>query len=145
MSDKSIHVPEGMLKAALKAQDSSRSEGHTIVAIEATLLWLDEILHERNVDFHRAILEAEKKRCPGNSEYGSVIARRVDFEYGVSFARNYIRDLFRVDSKTPNEVQDLLWRPRAEETELDRQLAHYDAAHDVDVIEAFRRGQKAGK
>jgi hypothetical protein len=106
MADKKIVVPEGMLKAAteavLEAQCGGRSpeEGprsipaREQISLEAALRWLDEILHERNPDFHRAILKREKERIPGDDGDLAIIARRVDFEYGVSFARNYIRDMF---------------------------------------------------
>lgn len=110
--------------------------------LEAALSWLDEILHERNVDFHRAILEAEKKRCPGNSEYGSVMARRVDFEYGVSFARNYIRDLFREpEPEVPEAVAKFMWN-KTPGTWPSPVGTHVDI-HNHQILEVYRLGQQS--
>lgn len=134
-----IVVPAGMLKAANEALRASSPSMRSLeeITLEAALRWLDEILYENNVDFHRAILEAEKKRCPGNDEYGSVIARRVDFEYGVSFARNYIRDLFLApESEVTEQVRDLLFPYSV--TEKGRTMDANER-----IAEAFRRGQKA--
>ena len=91
-----VNVPEGMV-AAVKNRYGSHGEWNVVERVadlEAALGWLEEILHERNVDFHRAILSGEQERFPGADEDLNIISRRVDFEYGVSFARNYIHNLF---------------------------------------------------
>lgn len=53
---------------------------------------LTAILLPSSVPFYRAIREAERKRYPGSETDPTVISLRVSFEYGASFARNYIID-----------------------------------------------------
>lgn len=58
--------------------------------IEAALEEMEsDLLDEANIDFHRAILKREQERYPDNVP--THLALRVAFEYGVSFARQYIR------------------------------------------------------
>lgn len=64
-------------------------------ALIAAVRWLrDKVLHPANAEFHRAILDAERERFQRFEQDGVALARRVDFEYGVSFARNYISSMF---------------------------------------------------
>jgi hypothetical protein len=92
MSDK-LKVPDGMLKAASDASDGFDPDGVILhLPLAAALGWLDNILHEGNVEFHRAILERGFARYPDTTAH---ITQRVAFEFGASFARNYIRQLFR--------------------------------------------------
>jgi hypothetical protein len=47
------------------------------------------------------------------------------------------------EPEVPEAVKDLLWKPKTHGTQLDSQLARYDEAHDIDILEAFRRGLKS--
>ena len=105
--DSKIVVPKGMLEESMRA---SLSAGLPIgpsteirIILEAALRWQEEKLSESNVEFHSSILAAERERFPGSDEEGSVVAQRVGFEYGVSFARHYIREMF-MGPETPKEV-----------------------------------------
>ena len=107
---KKYAVPGGMLTAATIAwQDHPASKGGraaVVAAIEAALAWQEnEILHAKNVDFHRAILEAEKERWPGPDTSLPIVQLRVSFEYGTSFARNYIASLYHAPE--PHPLEDL--------------------------------------
>ena len=119
MTDRHIKIPDEMLKAADRAIGKARREqedrqnvldwNHELwpndikqISIKAALLWLDEILHERNVDFHRAILTREWQRYPGEDRDAIATSHRVALEYGASFARNYVRDLF--EDKDTDEI-----------------------------------------
>lgn len=95
MADGKIIVPEAMRRAFGRGTQDADPEGYLAFhGLEQVILWLTDILHERNPEFHRAILKREKEYFPGDDGNLPVISRRVDFEYGVSFARNYIRDMF---------------------------------------------------
>lgn len=93
MGKTDIVVPDGMLKAAGAGSDGVDPCGFYLVTpLRKALEWLDTILHESNVDFHRAILKREAERYPeGTLTYQ---LQRVAFEFGASFARQYIRSLF---------------------------------------------------
>ena len=104
-------IPDEMLEIAnnefFKAASlnglPNRTDGERLgFALAAAVRWLrDDLLHERSVDFHRAILSAGRERFPGDDQDTAVIMRRVDLEYGVSFARNYIRRLFSIQKDEP--------------------------------------------
>ena len=99
-------IPDEMLEVAnnefFKAASlnglSNCTDGQRLgFALMAVVRWFsDTILHECNVDFHRAILAAERERFPGSDQDTAIIMRRVDFEYGVSFARHYLWRLFTI-------------------------------------------------
>ena len=106
---KRANIPKGMLDAATEvARDIKLSVLHqggreadalaqikaeliALPILEAAILWLDDVLHESNVDFHRAILKRGAERY---TEQNSGAFQRVAFEFGASFARQYIRSLF---------------------------------------------------
>lgn len=102
-NDSKIVVPYGMKNAAFGAVEYPHVNKEKLEQIEksleAALRWQKEKLSESNVEFHRAILAAERERFPGSDEEGSVVAQRVGFEYGISFARNYIREMFMGESQ----------------------------------------------
>jgi hypothetical protein len=103
-NDSKIVVPEGMLDVTCEFYPNDESFRNGMrKQLEAALRWQEEKLIESNVEFHRAILAAERERFPGSDEDSSVVAQRVGFEYGVSFARHYIREMF-MGSETPKEV-----------------------------------------
>jgi hypothetical protein len=107
-------IPDEMLEAASNEFFKAASlnglpnctDGQRLnFALVAAVRWfVHDILHECNVDFHRAILAAEQKRFPGSDQDTAVITRRIDFEYGVSFARRYIRGLFTVRATDPRQL-----------------------------------------
>ena len=88
MSDKNINVPQGMLDAA---NGTCTNEA----CIKAALRCLEDYVdNPTDTLFHRAILEAEEKRYPGDNKNLNIISYRVAFEYGVAFARGYISRMF---------------------------------------------------
>lgn len=94
MSEKRYTVPEGMLEAALQvAPGGSETWSDWLPrALEAALRWfVEDTLHESNVQFHQAILQRATERYPTHP------FERVAWEYGVSFARQYIAGLFAPD------------------------------------------------
>lgn len=100
MSTKKIRVPEGMRAAGYVAAVENRgrvfiepSVLHVMndAILEAALRWLDDILNEADTDFHRAILKRGAERYGDGPAHG---IQRVAFEFGCSFARQYIRSLF---------------------------------------------------
>jgi hypothetical protein len=110
-------IPDEMLEVANNAFFKAESltgqpkatDGERLgFALIESLRWLKDILHPRNVDFHRAILEAERKRFPGSDQDTQVIMRRVDFEYGVSFARNYLQRMFTSEPTKDERQADLI-------------------------------------
>ena len=109
MSQRKFQIPEALkerYRAAIIAflGNNPSALGYTQddvdeAALQGVLGWLDGILHESNIDFHRAILKWETERYPeGTLTYQ---LQRVAFEFGASFARQYIRSLFEV-----SEVKD---------------------------------------
>ena len=103
-----IAADEFFRAASMNGRPSCTDRERLEFVLVAVVRWLRyDILHERNVDFHQAILDAERKRFPGSDTDLSVIARRVDFEYGVSFARHYIRQLFEIQ-KREEEQKDII-------------------------------------
>lgn len=131
---KKIVVPEGMLDAAMKASfDAGLGIGPSTelsIPLVAALQWLtDNILSESNPEFHRAILARERERYIGNP------SSQVAFEYGASYARQFIEDLILESAPNP-AIKDLLW----ESNPYPNTGAKF--RHDESVIEAFRRGQE---
>ena len=106
-------IPDEMLdvanneffKAASLNGRSSCTDGERLgFALVAVVRWFSgTVLHECNVDFHQAILAAERERFPGSDRDTETTMRRVDFEYGVSFARNYLRRLFTISGAEEND------------------------------------------
>lgn len=87
-------APEPMIDAAARVfiRSDRPAIDNLCAQLDAAVRWLDTILHESNVDFHRAILKREEERYPeGTLTYQ---LQRVAFEFGASFARQYIRSLF---------------------------------------------------
>lgn len=101
MEDNAIKVPQEMLEAA--GADSSGCDpcGFYLVGpLRGAIKWLLGILQEGDVNFHNAILKRAQQR------YGSDITNRVAFEFGASFARQYIGDLFRFPEPGKQESID---------------------------------------
>lgn len=141
MSECKIVVPDAMMSAAMGAElPSLWSRNLVSTVIDKSLSWfIDEILHEKNVDFHRAILAREKKYFPDPAD-GLTTMRRVDFEYGVSFARNYIRNLFI--EKEPEVPEEIKRMQRIHVTSVVSQ-AELDRLVEELLVEAYRRGQQS--
>lgn len=151
MTKRKIQIPEGMLKAVDEAIGNARKSQSRQLAdrdgelwpndavnttLEAALGWLDEILHQRNPDFHRAILKREREYFPGDDADMSVIVLRVNFEYGVSFARNYIRGMFVAqEPEVPEEIKDLMVFDNCLDTSIPAKQ------HNEYMLKAFRAGQ----
>ena len=86
---KKIAVPEGMLMAFNGVTETEPdSPSRPIHGLKAALRWLDGIVSEQNSDFHRAILQRERERYPDDT------ICQVAFEFGASFARQYISGLY---------------------------------------------------
>ena len=142
MTEKRIVVPEGMLKAVWDVDGDGLGyieEHRTLDHLEAALRWLDRILDTCDVDFHRAILESERERYPGSDNDLYVISCRVAFEYGASFARNYVRRMYLAsEPEVLEEIKDLLL------PNIDSGFFKPEVVNER-MAECFRRGQKARK
>lgn len=109
MGKRKIVVPKEVLLEAGRASNGVDPEGYFLYRpLEAVFIWLGNKLHEGNVEFYKATVGAERKRFPEDSNLAH-ISRRVDFEYGASFARNYIRDLFTEPELEPNKETGRDW------------------------------------
>lgn len=141
MADRKIVVPDAMRRAFGRGTQDVDPEGYLAFhGLEQVILWLTDILHERNPDFHRAILKREKERIPGDDNDTAIIARRVDFEYGVSFARNYIRGMFVAqEPEVPEEIKDLMVFENCLDTSISSKT------HNEYMLKAFHRGQESKK
>lgn len=137
MPENKIIVPDAMRRAFGRGTQDVDPEGYLAFhGLEQVILWLTDILHERNPDFHRAILKREKERIPGDDDDTAIISRRVDFEYGVSFARNYIRDMFVAqEPEVPEEIKDLMVFDNCLDTSIPAKQ------HNEYMLKAFRAGQ----
>lgn len=140
MSEKKIKIPGGMLKAA---HDAAMSNGGQIEkCLESSFQWFIEQLHESNVNFHRAILDKERIRYKGPDHDSMIISHRVAFEYGASFAVNYIRDMFYPTQEPPEGIKDLLLPIRnMDEAHSDTSLTCLD--YNQAIVEAYRRGMES--
>lgn len=143
MTQPKYEVPSSMFMEAIKGtwREGDRISFDTVkMVLVSGIRWQDQILKENNVDFSRAILIAEKKRIPGPDDNLMIIARRVDFEYGASFARNYIRDLYLARDPDKHEaIRDLLLRSPFGPTMTCEAKKEIKAI----ITEAFERGLKA--
>lgn len=124
---------EAFLSAPLNLFPDDQRLGFALVA---AIRWLrDKVLHPANVDFHRAIMNAERDYYLGSDQDTSVIARRVDFEYGVSFARNYLSGMF---SAKPAPLLEMIGGETL--SEFCSRYRRIDEA----VRDAYRRGREMG-
>ena len=135
MSERKIVVPEKLMNAALLAVQARLGDGRgsnwedrARVAVEVALRWLSE----------NPIVPSEEQAA---SLYGASL--NIDYEKRYDATRAVVvewqrRMFLAPPGEVPEEVKDLL-TPRCNPNE--RWLP---CNHDNAVIEAFRRGQKAG-
>lgn len=155
MSEKKIVVPLMMEAAGYVASVENRGERFiepyvlknlNDKILKAALRWMiDEFLHEKNVDFHKAIQAREHERYP--CEGGADSYARVAFEFGASFARNYIRNHFLApESEIPLELKNFIWGDWQAE-KITRHLGGWDpiGSHNNQLLEAYRLGRKSGE
>lgn len=144
MNDKKIVVPDGMMKAVqVSLADHWKTRdvlsGSTVdVVLEAALLWLSEHPIEPTGDqamiLRDLAIEVSKKYGMTTPTGASESAAAIQWQ----------RIMFKgVEPGTHEAIKDLLWSSHPRITQLDWSLARYDAAHDSDVAEAYRRGQQS--
>lgn len=110
MTERKIVVPEEMLQAFWAEYSGGKmgpeSRARSIDGLAAAIRWvLTNIIHESNVECHRAILHREAERYPGFDTDSPTTQRRVDFEFGASFARQYIERFFTTPA-LPKEIKE---------------------------------------
>lgn len=142
MGEKRVVVPQGMKAVAAEAWREMFGHGSHHGEVDAilrpALLWLDGILSEQNPDFHQAILKRGRERYPDD------ISMSVAFEFGASFARQYVSGLF-VEPEPEvtvalDDIKDMLLHSNP-----GRESFFHPEIYNQHIIEAYRRGKKAAK
>ena len=140
------YTPEGMrldvAQAVHKACGKCDYHPQIRIALQAACKWLADRLHpahNERVPKLQEIYDAERARFPGSDQDGSIVALRVAFEYGVSFAQNRIRELLS-EPETPEDIKDLLISEQAPMSEAFFRPDIYNQL----IREARQRGYDAG-
>jgi len=136
MAQQKVLVPEGMLKAAVNAYRDEpvlRSEKDTLYVLESALFWLAK----------NPIVPTEAMKKDIENEWLTKKAYQPELFWDWVFGAVQRRLFVESEPDAMAAVKDLLWEPKSRHTQLDRDLSPYDVAHDADVLEAYRRGQKS--
>lgn len=124
-----IKVPEGMLEASL-IQDTDSDRAVATIILESALRWL-----------------SENPIAPTHQQVQAIANSNVYYTEDVSkWIAEWIRRMF-LDSEPeiPEEIHNLLWSERESSEPSETSVSiHARKMHNAEVIEAYRRGQKAG-
>ena len=142
MNDPKIKVPEGMLKAAFngagKTVQGCPWQEIAAASVEAALLWMSEnpiVPTTSQAEVVRDAVDKVMEHGKGRLLNGSMVSDGV-IETCVEWQR---RMFLAPEPEVPEEIKDLLWTVPTPDCGI-----YLVAKHNADVIESFRRSQKAG-